>query len=543
MGVSSVHTRGFTGSIPVGLHIITTLYLLNLNYILTFLVVMNISYFTGILYFLVNTTFVGTNSQQKSISFCTLLYTFVHFIVLNLIFVVIWKSSPLVCWYSHFMVTGLQFKFFYFFILTLLLTFLVIFNRKSVQVFDVDGFLILLLLTVWVFCFFTVTNIITFFFCIEVLTTTVLTLLVVFFSFQVSRSSKVNTLRELVLGEGDNLLNFFSLIFFFWVSVITSVLIFLFLTYFSSFFFLSDWYLINFFIYFVLSTHSLKILSLLFASVFVFFILIFFKLGLPPFFFWKLFFFIHSSFVFIYLYITTFYFFVFFVFLFFLHNWCTSLLLYFHNILFFLLLVSILMITCTFYTITKVKFFFVYSSLINSVFLLLILGFLVNNFNAFYFLNFIILYLVLYNWTLTLFAHILLNHNFVVFTTLSLLHYSSNVNYIKFILLLVFFSLTGLPPMSNFFTKLSLISYLFTSNFLILTTVIFIFLFVTLVFYFQNVKYLLINNDSVRKVNLTLLQPRRTGFSFNICTILTILLVFGFFLFDSLLLFCNWMML
>lgn len=127
-------------------------------------------------------------------------------------------------------------------------------------------------------------------------------------------------------------------------------------------------------------------------------------------------------------------------------------------------------------------------------YLLLKTSFLVSNKNIYwieYFYSLIFLNIVIYIVLLIFFFSIFFLFDFKVFRNLSEYKFFKSTSYLNSTLIVVFFSLAGVPPFLGFFTKFFLFSSIFSaSNFFFFFLFIFLNLF-TLFFYIQNTRFLI----------------------------------------------------
>lgn len=152
-------------------------------------------------------------------------------------------------------------------------------------------------------------------------------------------------------------------------------------------------------------------------------------------------------------------------------------------------------------------------------------------------LIYLYIYLISYNIGLFILFCIFINI-FYELNFLNLLTKLTNNFNFKILIIIALFSIAGIPPFFGFFIKITLLynitikSYLFIINFSIL-------LLISLYFYLQNIKYLMIlNNDSVKLDcwNLKLLNINL----FYYTLVVTSFLIFGVFLFDDFFILINW---
>ena len=141
--------------------------------------------------------------------------------------------------------------------------------------------------------------------------------------------------------------------------------------------------------------------------------------------------------------------------------------------------------------------------------------------------------MLIYNISIFLFFTTLFQ--FISFNTKTLYSLSDlgNTNVFTKILLIVLFSMAGVPPFLGFFSKIFLFLLLFNSNFFILFVFFFTLLFTGLYFYIQNIRFLNSTNSSTfyfpSELNL-----RITPLFFYVSYPLLFFLLFGFFFTDDL---------
>lgn len=248
-----------------------------------------------------------------------------------------------------------------FFIYTLCFLELSVFSSRSVF----DFIIIILTFLLWFLFLYALTSLFAVVFLFELLSILVLLLLV---------SSAFTTFRNPLCGvslqnSNTNSQNLNGFLHFFWVSLISSILLFLSIVYFKSFFFSFEWsflevsfvYVVNGLFLFNFPLQNIIWITLLIA--------IFIKTGVAPFFIWKVVAFKNSSLVTIFFYtVIYYYFFIIFLFLFFL-SYLPTFMAYFifsFMVLFSIGFVVLFLILCE---TTYLKVFLALSSVFNSLFI------------------------------------------------------------------------------------------------------------------------------------------------------------------------------
>lgn len=285
------------------------------------------------------------------------------FIIFNL-----WSSFSISLWFGHIVYTCFQFK-----ITILILFFFTLFNflyscvsyLSSREIFD---FLIVQFnFLYWTILFFYANSFLTVIFIIEILSTLVFLLI----STSIFSSCFFYKNIDFSLNsffENSTPYTFIqSILFFFWISLISSLNLFLFLILFYDKMFSFDWYLIEHIFLFVINVSSYKEIYTVGIIWFIILFSIFLKCGIAPFYLWKPTFFKGMSFSFVSFYISFFYFFLFLFIIHFISSYCHELFYFFtffSLILIFTGLFTLFFILCeTFY----IKTFLAVSSILNSL--------------------------------------------------------------------------------------------------------------------------------------------------------------------------------
>lgn len=284
----------------------------------------------------------------------------------------LWSSSSLSVWFGHLIFTGFQYKVLYlilgFFIL-IIFCFASSMYLSSSEIFDF--FITKYNFVYWVIMLFFSNSFFTVIFVIEVLSTLVFLLLVTstFSSNFFYRNINFNSKFYLQSLMPYSFLN--SIIFLFWVSLLSSLNLFVFLIFISVNLMTFDWFLIEHLFYYTVHTGSLKDTYIIGFSWFFLIFSIFLKCGLAPVFFWKPTFFKGMTTQSLVFYIVFFYFFLFIYIIYFL-------LVYMHELYYFYSLVMLVFLMSGFVILLSIlcesfyiKTFFAVSSILNSMLVLL----------------------------------------------------------------------------------------------------------------------------------------------------------------------------
>lgn len=464
-------------------------------------------------------------------------------LVLIFLFIPVWiYTGPLLTfWFDHCRLSPLSFKM-------LLISFLISFvslqrvefaylnSNALVRLIIMQTFV---LMPMWFFWLYSSTNIYTFIFSIELLN------ILIFVMLCTSQLSYESVWIEK---------NRFSILIFFWMSTVSSVTLFSFLVLYSYIGFSLNWNLIYLSELWLVGSSSTCIKSSTILLGFFIFI-VFLKSGLPPLFFWKSLLFSNTSLQFVALYTTLYYFPLF---AYFILNIMT-LLDYFSLMISTTLLISLVapsMLVVTSIIVQKtysLNTFMAFSSFATSS--LIVFTVIVNTLSDFTFLNTqyssSILYLTSYTLTLILLFSLVTKMNPLPSSTFaSLIDYSSSLverSVLRNWLLLILASMAGLPPLLSFVAKITLLSFINLINFSALLILFFSFLFLILIFYFQNSRFLLTqpssNNLSSSNFSVTS-SDNYLNFYISAKVQLTIafIFLFGFVLYADSFILINWIL-
>jgi hypothetical protein len=324
--------------------------------------------------------FTQSNSSLNSTSFSyitgfDLLSTLLASVTLFCLINFAWTGPTILVWFGHLVVGSLQYKVFYWLILWFVLVWVVYsttFYFTSNEVYDYS--LVTYFFILWILLLFHSTNLFSFIFFIEILSTLVLLLLIT------STFSSLYFYSSTTLANHSYFQNSLpfaflqTLLFFFWVSLVSSLNLFLFLLLFYVKIVTFDWFSIEFIFQYVVGIGTLKDFFYIALAWFNFLVCIFLKCGMAPFYFWKPTFFkgipLHALFFYIFFY-------YFFLLLFFTYTLLVLLNeVFYFNIFVNLVLVSIGLVLTTFILLESyyLKAFFAMSSILNTLLIFLSLS-------------------------------------------------------------------------------------------------------------------------------------------------------------------------
>lgn len=271
-------------------------------------------------------------------------------------------------WYSHITFSSFQLKIIYLILLSYFLT-LSLLLRLSLSLSDdkLDFILSTTNLFYWIMFIFMTNNLFTFIFIVEILSISVMLLNTTSIFYENNLNQKSNFSNNYAFFLNLPYFKVNSLLLYFWVSFIASTNLFIFLYLYIYYFLTLDLVLSEVVLSYLKVTWGVfSFLPYLFTWS-VFLISIFVKCGLVPFFMWKPNFFKGISFKYLFVYITFYYFFT----LIFILNFVFVELVEYVSIFIIgsviLLISGLLIILTQLYSVTYIKSFLAYSSILNSL--------------------------------------------------------------------------------------------------------------------------------------------------------------------------------
>ena len=285
----------------------------------------------------------------------------------------VWSSPSLTTWFGHVVFASFQKKsilvvlIFFFFCLTFFST--CFYTESRVLC---DFYLTCLNFCTWVVFLFTSNTLFSVIFFIEILSTLIMLLVTTSSINSNNFSYNKNNTTSSQFCILDTTTYFFSLFFFFWISLLSSLSLFLFLLFFYIKYFSFDWTLIEFVLLFFSNYSSSNHIFTLFLSWGLLIFCVFLKCGLVPFYFWKPTFFKGLSIVALFFYVFFFYFFIFLFFLSFLLLYFSEIfhaLAFIFNVILFIGYFTLLSILCESF---HLRLFVAVSSILNTLFIFLL---------------------------------------------------------------------------------------------------------------------------------------------------------------------------
>lgn len=292
--------------------------------------------------------------------------------VLILSLICLWSSPSISLWFGHLVYTSFQYKITILILLTFIIFFYLYSNVSYVSSREICDYVITNFnFLYWVILLFYSNSLFTVIFIIEILSTLIFLLLLTsvfsstFFYKNVDFSSHS-------FFESSTPFTFIqSILFFFWISLLASLNLFLFLIFLYDKMFSFDWYLMEYIFSYFISVSSYKDIYVLGLTWFFILFSIFLKCGIAPFYIWKPTFFKGMSFSSLSFYISFFYYFLFLFLIHFLSSYC-------HEFFYFFSLISVLLILLGLFSLFFIlcetffiKTFLAVSSILNSLLVLL----------------------------------------------------------------------------------------------------------------------------------------------------------------------------
>ncbi len=150
-------------------------------------------------------------------------------------------------------------------------------------------------------------------------------------------------------------------------------------------------------------------------------------------------------------------------------------------------------------------------------------------------------YLSVYNYTLMVLFWVILSILVVKFKTLHAFNSLSFNSYSIFLVTVILFSISGVPPFAGFFTKLLIFVLNIANSFFLFYTLFFVIVFISLYFYIQNIRFLHSTNYQTTQVPYLVNERLILLFHYFSVTLL-ITLIGGFVVFDEISLLFLWIL-
>ena len=281
-----------------------------------------------------------------------------------------WSGPALTAWFGHIVFSTMQFKVTYllfFFFASYLLSLTLTTHFSSTNVYDFA--LVTFNFFIWVWLTFFSNNLFTFIFFIELLSASVTLLLVTstFSSTHFYNSLSFSKHSYFQSSTPTALLQ--TLLFFFWITLVSSLMLFVFLILFYLKFFSFDWNLTDAVLVYLTSVSSVKQLFSISFVWLLFLVCIFLKCGTVPFYFWKPTFFKGMTLTSLFFYVYVYYFSVFFFFTYIIFFYLNEFFISNLYLMTMLVIIATLGLSSLLFESFYIKSFLALSSILNSVFI------------------------------------------------------------------------------------------------------------------------------------------------------------------------------
>lgn len=327
----------------------------------TLYVLPNLTLFTGASGFSKNSTF----TSQDGLDLIKLMLTP---ILLIFLVHVTWSGPSLTAWFGHIVFSQYQFKVTYllfFFFTSYMTAFLASTYYSSTNIYDYT--LTTFNFFIWIWLVFFSNNLFTFIFFLELLSASITLLLVTSTFTSAHFYSPLSYSKHNYFQSSTPTALLQTLLFFFWVTLVSSLMLFLFLIVFYFKFLTFDWNLVDSVFNYLTATSSIKSIFALSFSWLLLLICVFIKCGIAPFYLWKPMFFKGMTIVSLFFYVYVYYFSIFLFFTYVIFFYLNEL--FFTNL--YLVIGLLVMATITLFPILfesfYVKSFLALSSVLNSV--------------------------------------------------------------------------------------------------------------------------------------------------------------------------------
>jgi hypothetical protein len=340
-----------------------------------------ISVFSVMVYLVAQTRFIlprnrlASDTQFFYISGLLLLPTLLAPLFLIFLIAFVWVGPSLSTWFGHLLFAGFQAHFTYVILATFILVWIsyaTSFYFTSVEVYDYV--LVTYSFFMWTLLLFYSNNIFSVIFFIEILSTLVTLLFITSIFSSGYFFNHLSLTRHSYFDQSTPLAFTQTLLFFFWISLLASLNLFIFLILFYLKFATLDWYTLEVLAFYIFATGDLRdffSMSLIWLTLMF---CIFLKCGLVPFYFWKPVFFKGISLHTLFFYVFFYYFAILYFFIYFTLVYVSDLFyanIFINNLLLMAGVVMLVFILCESY---YLKAFFALSSILNTLLVFLMMS-------------------------------------------------------------------------------------------------------------------------------------------------------------------------
>ena len=328
---------------------------------------------------------ICTQSVQNSASLNKSNFSFINSTELLPVFIVpyvillfvnlTWTAPAISAWFGHVIVAPFQSKVTYLLLTSFLISLAVLTSTTHFSSREVYDYLnTTFSIFYWVLMLFTSNSILTVIFIIEVLSATLFLLIITSTFSSTYFYRNINLSFGHLFQQSTPYTYLQSILFFFWISLISSLNLFLFCILFYTKVLTLDWTLVEYvFMYFINSTSTKDILAMG-LSWFILLFCLFLKCGLAPLYVWKPTFFKGIPLYTLFFYITFFYFFLFIYIIHLLTSYFGEIFFFYSLIVSTMTVIGLMMLLCIICESFYIKAFLAMSSILNSLFVFLALS-------------------------------------------------------------------------------------------------------------------------------------------------------------------------
>jgi len=285
-----------------------------------------------------------------------------------------WVGPTIIAWFGHIIFSDYQFKitFIVFFFYTSYLTSVLPSLHFSSSA-PYDYILSTLNFFIWLWISFFSNNIFTFIFFLELLSASIMLMLITssFSSTHFYNNLSYNSYSYFHTSTPLAFLQ--TLLFFFWISLLSSLMLFVFIIFFYVKIVTFDWSITDLVLNFLINISSLKLLTTISLIWLLLIICMLIKCGTVPFYFWKPTFFKGMSFTSLFFYVYVYYFSIFFYLTYVIFMYLNEFFIANIHVMTLILLIAIVTLPSLLFESYYTKTFLALSSILNSIFIFFIM--------------------------------------------------------------------------------------------------------------------------------------------------------------------------
>jgi len=295
--------------------------------------------------------------------------------ILLLLLLNIWVAPSISSWFGHIVFTSFQIKISYLIFINFIVSIILFSTTTYFSSREIYDYIIVTFsFCYWIIMLFASNSIFTTIFVIEVLSTLIFLLIITSTFSSTFFYRNVNLSFGHIFQQTTPYAYLQSILYFFWISLISSLNLFLFFLLLYTKLLTLDWYLMEYIFLYFIQVNTLKEIFTLGIAWLIMIFCIFLKCGIVPLFIWKPTFFKGIPIYTLFFYICFFYFFLFLFIIHFLTSYFSSIFYFFSIITFIFVLFGLI---CLFFIICEsyyFKAFMAISSILNSLLVILALS-------------------------------------------------------------------------------------------------------------------------------------------------------------------------